>query len=182
VTVQGVTVRSLNTETSMGLYATGDLTGTRVIGSTFSGGLRGALLDNARNLVFGQIGTGLGNTLSNNLSAPGRLDFSGTGIRAQGLLTGTVVAGNTFTGNNYGFAFIGAQNLRLERNLFTRNNIAGIYIEGDSRGSTQATSTFGRGAERNKQDVVRARRASFGPVAVSVAAGQIGTQAKKKST
>ncbi|MFM8984878.1 MAG: right-handed parallel beta-helix repeat-containing protein, partial [Planctomycetia bacterium] len=99
----------------------------------------------------------------NNLSAPGRLDFSGTGIRAQGLLTGTVVAGNTFTGNNYGFAFIGAQNLRLERNLFTRNNVAGIYIEGDSRGSVQTGNSFGGPRQdRNKAHVLRARGSQFG--------------------
>jgi parallel beta-helix repeat protein len=162
VTVQGVTVRSLNTETSMGLYATGDLSGTRVIGSEFSGGLRGALLDNARYLLFGQIGSGLGNKLSNNLSAPSRLDFAGTGIRAQGLLTGTVVAGNTFTGNNYGFAFIGARNLALRNNTFTRNSIAGIYIEADSSGSTQTGNTFGSGSERNKVNVLRAKRSRFG--------------------
>jgi parallel beta-helix repeat protein len=110
-----------------------------------------------------QIGTGLGNTLSNNLSAPSRLDFAGTGIRAQGLLTGTVVAGNNFTGNNYGFAFIGAQNLRLERNTFTRNNVAGIYIEGDSRGSVQTGNSFGGPRQdRNKAHVLRARGSQFG--------------------
>jgi parallel beta-helix repeat protein len=161
VTVQGVTVRSLNTETSMGLYATGDLSGTKVIRSTFSGGLRGALLDNARSLVFGEVGRG--NTLSNNRAAPSRLDFAGTGIRAQGLLTGTIVAGNNFTGNNYGFAFIGAQNLRLERNTFTRNNVAGIYIEGDSRGSVQTGNSFGGPKQdRNKAHVLRARGSQFG--------------------
>ncbi len=173
------TVTSLNTETSMGLYATGDLTGTRVIASTFAGGLRGALLDGARNLAFGQLGQG--NLLSGNRAAPTNRNFAGTGIRAQGDCAGTVVAGNTFTQNNYGFAFIGARDLSLNGNSFSRNSIAGIYIEGDSRGSGQIASTFGRGAERNKKDIVRVRRATFGPVAVSVAAGQTGTQSKKKS-
>ena len=173
------TVTSINTETSMGLYATGDLAGTRVVANTFAGGLRGALLDRARNLAFGQIGQG--NVLSGNRAAPTNRNFAGTGIRAQGDCAGTVVAGNVFTQNNYGFAFISARDLSLTGNSFTRNSIAGIYIEGDSRGSSQVASTFGRGAERNKKDIVRVTRSTFGPVAVSVAAGQAGTQAKKKS-
>jgi parallel beta-helix repeat protein len=165
--VDTIVVQSLNTSTSMGLYATGDLADTKVIGSTFSGGLRGALLDGARNLVFGEIGQG--NLLTGNRAAPSNRKFAGTGIRAQGDCAGTVVSGNTFTSNNYGFAFIGARNLQLTGNTFTRNSIAGIFIEGDSRGSTQADTTFGRGTEKNKKDVVRAKRSSFGPVVVTAA-------------
>ena len=75
----------------MGLYATGDLTGTKVTSNTFSSGLRGALLDSARNLVFGEAGRG--NTLFNNRPVVGS-DFAGTGIRAQGNLAGTTVRAN----------------------------------------------------------------------------------------
>ena len=75
--------------------------------------------------------------------------YSGTGIRAQGNLAGTVVAGNTFNWNNYGFAFINARNLRLENNLFTRNRIAAIFVEGNNTGSSLAGNTFGQGAQRN---------------------------------
>ncbi|MFM8952518.1 MAG: beta strand repeat-containing protein, partial [Planctomycetaceae bacterium] len=180
VTVDGVTVRSVNTETSMGLYATGNLAGTKVLSSTFSGGLRGALLDNARDLVFGEIGRG--NVLSNNQAAPTNPAFAGTGIRAQGMLTGTVVSGNTFTGNNYGFAFIGANNLRLDRNTFTRNSVAGIYIEADSRGSTQTGSVFGTAKpDRNKVNVVRAKKSTFGgPAVVTVAQTQPVVNQKKR--
>jgi parallel beta-helix repeat protein len=160
VLVDTIVVQSLNTSTSMGLYATGTLTGSRVVGSSFSGGLRGALLKSARNLVFGELGSG--NTLSNNRAAPTNRKFAGTGIRSEGDCTGTVVAGNTFTGNNYGFAFIGARNLALRNNTFTRNSIAGIYIEADSSGSTQTGNTFGTGSERNKTNVLRAKRSRFG--------------------
>ena len=160
--VDTITVQSLNTSTSMGLYATGNLVGTRVIGSTFSGGLRGALLDGARNLVFGELGSGRGNTLSNNRAAPKQPKFAGTGIRSQGDCAGTVVEGNTFTNNNYGFAFIGARNLTLRNNAFTRNSTAGIFIEGDSSGSTQVANTFGTGSQRNKVNVLRAKKSRFG--------------------
>ena len=162
VIVDKITVQSLNTSTSMGLYATGNLTGTKVFGSTFSGGLRGALLDGARNLVFGQLGAGMGNLLSNNRAAPRQPKFAGTGIRAQGDCTDTVVEGNTFTNNNYGFAFIGARNLILRNNAFARNSTAGIYIEADSAGSRQTGNTFGAGSDRNKVNVLRAKRSRFG--------------------
>ncbi|MFM8953174.1 MAG: right-handed parallel beta-helix repeat-containing protein, partial [Planctomycetaceae bacterium] len=160
VLVDTIVVQSLNTSTSMGLFATGTLTGSRIIGSSFSGGLRGALLVSTRNLAFGELGRG--NTLSNNLAAPTNRKFAGTGIRSEGDCTGTIVAGNTFTGNNYGFAFIGARNLALRNNTFTRNSIAGIYIEADSSGSTQTGNTFGTGSERNKVNVLRAKRSRFG--------------------
>ena len=160
VLVDTIVVQSLNTSTSMGLLATGTLTGSRIIGSSFSGGLRGALLQSARNLVFGELGRG--NQLVNNLAAPTNRKFAGTGIRSEGDCMGTVVAGNTFTGNNYGFAFIGARNLALRNNTFTRNSIAGIYIEADSSGSTQTGNTFGTGSERNKVNVLRAKRSRFG--------------------
>lgn len=146
VTISNVTVTSMNTRTSMGLYATGNLAGTTVESSRFTGGLRGALLVNARNLAFGAIGRG--NTFFNNRPVPGS-QYSGTGIRAQGNLTGTVVAGNTFNWNNYGFAFINARNLRLENNLFTRNRIAAIFVEGNNTGSSMSGNTFGQGAQRN---------------------------------
>ena len=154
VVVDGVVVQSLNSPTSMGLFATGDLSGTSIVSSQFSGGLRGALLDGARNLAFGQIGRG--NLLSNNLAAPSSPDFAGTGIRAQGNCQGTVVTGNTFTSNNYGFAFVNAQNLSLRQNTFNRNTV-GIFIQGICTGSTQTNNTFGTGRNRNGVNVQRAR-------------------------
>lgn len=157
VTVEDVSVTSLNTAQSMGLYATGNLTGTTIVGSRFSGGLRGALLINARNLAFGQIGRG--NTFIGNRSVPGSR-FAGTGIRAQGDSSGTVVQGNTFTQNHYGFAFINARNLRLANNLFTRNTIAAIFVEGNNVGSTAVGNTFGSGGQKNAKTFHRVRGAT----------------------
>ena len=157
VTIADVRVTSLNTAQSMGLLATGNLTGTTITGSRFSGGIRGALLVNARNLAFGQIGRG--NTLIGNRSVPGST-FAGTGIRAEGDSSGTVVQGNTFTQNHYGFAFINARNLRLANNVFTRNAIAAIFVEGINTGSAAVGNTFGSGAQKNARIIQRLRGAT----------------------
>jgi parallel beta-helix repeat protein len=146
--VDANTVTSVNSSSSMGLYATGDLTGTKVTSNTFSSGLRGALLDSARNLVFGEAGRG--NTLLNNRPVAGS-DFAGTGIRAQGNLAGTTVRANTFSGNNYGMAFINAQNLAFggpaadDRNTIQNSSITAIYVEGNCTGSTATGTAYGPG-------------------------------------
>jgi len=157
VTVEDVRVTGLNTWQSMGLFATGDLAGTTIVGSRFSGGLRGALLSGARNLGFGAVGRG--NTLTNNRSVPNSR-YAGTGIRAEGNCAGTVVEGNTFSQNNYGFAFVNAQNLRLANNHFTRNNIAAIFVEGNNSGSVAVNNTFGQGVQSNGRTLKRVRGAS----------------------
>jgi hypothetical protein len=155
LTIDGNTVTGLNTLASMGLYATGTLTNTVVVNTTFSGGLRGALLQNARGLVFGRLGQG--NTLSDNVSVRSQPNFAGTGIRAEGDMTGTTVTGNMFARNNYGFGFVGARGLRLIGNIFVRNTIAAINVDGDNTGSSQTTNTFGTGANANKANIVRAK-------------------------
>jgi parallel beta-helix repeat protein len=139
VTIAHVGVTGASTTTSIGLYATGNLAGTTVESSLFTRGRRGALLVNARDLTFGAIGRG--NTLAANTAAP-RTGL-GTGIRAEGDLTGTVVAGNTFVGNNRGFSFVNARNLRLENNRFFRNRIAAISFEGVNTGNSMSGNTFG---------------------------------------
>lgn len=153
LTIDGNTATGLNTATSMGLFATGNLAGTRVVNNTFSSGLRGALLKDASNLVFGEIGRG--NVLADNRAAPTDPTFAGTGIRAEGGLAGTVVQGNTFTRNNYGFAFIGARDLSVRQNNFTKNTITAIYVEGDNTGSSIARNTFGTGTNKNQANIVR---------------------------
>ena len=153
LTIDGNTATGIPATTSMGLYATGNLTGTRIIGNTFGGGLRGALLQDAGNLVFGEIGRG--NVLADNRSAASDPGFAGTGIRAEGGLAGTVVQGNTFTRNNYAFAFINARDIVLRQNTFTRNTVAGIYVDGDNTGSSIARNTFGTGTNKNQANIVR---------------------------
>lgn len=152
VMISEVAVTSINSGSSMGLFATGDLTGTTVESCSFTGGLRGAMLTNARNLAFGAVGRG--NTLTGARAVRGSL-LSGTGILAQGDLTGTVVAGNTLTGNNYGVAFVNARNLRVENNVVSRSHTAAIVIDGNNRGSSIAGSSFGQGAQRNTRNFWR---------------------------
>ena len=158
--VDGNTVTGVNTAASMGLYATGNLAGTRITANSFSGGLRGALLDNARNLAFGEAGRG--NSLSNNRAAPGTT-FAGTGIRAQGNLVGTSIRGNTFTGNSYGMAFINAQNLLFggrkagEGNTINNSSTAALFVEGDNTGSVQIGTVLGAGSKANAKAVQRVK-------------------------
>lgn len=168
VTVDRVVIRSLNLITSMGLYATGDLARTRIVGSEFTGGLRGMLLDGARNLRVGSgvavagnpQGNAQGNLFADNRAVASQPRFAGTGIRAQGNCAGTVVEGNTFRGNNYGFGFQAAQGLALRNNFFARSTIAAVFVDGNCAGSTQAGNTFATApADRNKANVVRARNA-----------------------
>jgi nitrous oxidase accessory protein NosD len=67
------------------------------------------------------------------------------------------VAGNTFDRNNRGVAFVNARNLRVEQNLFTRNRVAVVFVEGDNSGSSMAGNTFGTGALRNARIFQRVR-------------------------
>jgi hypothetical protein len=158
VTVDRVAVRSLNLLTSMGLYATGDLARTRITGSEFTGGLRGMLLDGARNLRVGTTAFGQGNLFADNRAVASQPTFAGTGIRAQGNCAGTIVEGNVFRGNNYGFGFQSAQGLALRNNFFARSTIAAIFVDGNCTGSSQSGNTFATApADRNKANVVRAR-------------------------
>ncbi|MFM8415820.1 MAG: beta strand repeat-containing protein, partial [Planctomycetota bacterium] len=158
--VDGNSVTSINTATSMGLYATGESAGTRVVSNVFRGGLRGALLDGAKRLVFGEIGRG--NRLIGAASVPGS-EFAGTGIRAQGDLAGTTVRSNVFTGNNYGMAFVNAQGLTFggatlaEANRINTSRITGVLVVGDNTGSQQLRTVFGTGVNRNRVNITRAR-------------------------
>jgi hypothetical protein len=161
--VDSNTVTGVNTAASMGLYATGDLAGTKVTANTFSGGLRGALLDNARNLVFGEAGRG--NNLTNNRAAP-RTAFAGTGIRAQGNLAGTTIRANTFAGNNYGMAFINARNLIFggptpaDRNTINSSSVAAFFVEGNNQGSAQIGTSLGTGPRANAKTFQRVKGSS----------------------
>jgi len=101
---------------------------------------------------------GQGNRFTDNKAVPRQPNFAGTGIRAQGDCAGTIVQGNTFIGNNYGFGFVAARNLALRNNSFARNSIAAIHVEGNNTGSSLGTTnTFGTGADRNRANVVRTR-------------------------
>ena len=161
--VDGNTVTSLNTAGSMGLYATGESAGTRVIGNVFSGGLRGALLDGAKRLAFGEIGRG--NRLLGAASVAGS-EFAGTGIRAQGDLAGTTIRSNVITGNNYGMAFVNARGVTfggrraVEANRIHASKVTGILVVGDNSGSANIGTVFGTGANRNRVNITRARGSS----------------------
>ena len=79
--------------TDAGLAATGDLTGTQVLGNAFTS-TRGSSvsLADVSGLIFGQTVPGAGNTLSG----------GEVGLVATGMMGGTSVMGNTFTGQSVG--------------------------------------------------------------------------------
>ena len=94
LTVGGTTAALGNTITGTaehGLRATGDLTGTRALGNTFtiaSASATGVSLTDVRGLAFGGVSQGEGNTLTG----------GAVGLLATGNMAGTSVSGNVFTG------------------------------------------------------------------------------------
>ena len=87
----GAGANAVSDNLAAGIYATGDLVGTTVSGNMIDRNVAGAVLQNARNLVFG--GLGSGNFLDDNTA---------TGIWAGGTLTGTTVTDNRIDGTGVG--------------------------------------------------------------------------------
>ncbi|MFM8985957.1 MAG: right-handed parallel beta-helix repeat-containing protein, partial [Planctomycetia bacterium] len=79
---------------STGVYATGNLSGTRVEGNTIrANGGNGVTLANAQRITIGGPAAGAGNLIDSN---------GGFGVSASGTCTGSLVQGNLITGNALG--------------------------------------------------------------------------------
>jgi hypothetical protein len=79
---------------STGIQASGNSAGTLVQGNTISGNAgNGVMLVAARGITIGGSATNAGNTIQNN---------GGFGLLASGISTGSLVQGNTITGNRMG--------------------------------------------------------------------------------
>jgi hypothetical protein len=79
---------------STGVYATGNLSGTRVEGNTIrANGGNGVTLANAQRIMIGGPEAGAGNLIDAN---------GGFGVSASGTCTGSLVQGNLITGNALG--------------------------------------------------------------------------------
>jgi hypothetical protein len=74
------------TDSGTGLRATGDLTNTEVVGSTFRRIVTGAAIDAAQNLTYGGLASGAANTI----------ESASTGIFATGDCLGTQVIATVF--------------------------------------------------------------------------------------
>jgi len=77
-----------------GVYATGDATGTFVVGNTISGNSgNGMTIQAARGITIGGPAANDGNAIAAN---------AGFGIRASGVCTGAIIQGNAISGNRLG--------------------------------------------------------------------------------
>lgn len=96
---------TITNNAASGLAASkGDYTGTRVLGNTINANRIGISLTGAQNLFVGGVATAFKNTIDSNTE---------TGLFATGTLTGTLVRGNSLTGNPLGVSLLDAQGLSL---------------------------------------------------------------------
>jgi len=101
LTVGGLTTASKNTisgSKTIGLFATGTLTGTVFQGNSLTGNPLGVSLVDAQGLSLGSASAGGGNTITGGT----------TGVRAVGNLSNSLVAGNVITGLPTGMVLINA--------------------------------------------------------------------------
>jgi nitrous oxidase accessory protein NosD len=124
------------TATGYGLYASGALTGTTVVGNTISSNGKGIWLSAAQSLTIDGA-----NQLTTNTTY---------GLYATGVNTGTVFQGNTVNGNSttaYGIFLSGAQSIQVggtgggQGNTVT-NAGYGLYASGALTGTTVAANTL----------------------------------------
>ena len=123
----GLTTASKNTisgSKTIGLLATGTLTGTTVQGNSLTGNPLGVSLLDAQGLSLGSASAGGGNTIASGT----------TGVRAVGNLSNSVISGNAITGQTTGIQMINATGASSATPFFvggaatTVGNGAGNYV------------------------------------------------------
>ena len=125
VTVSGIAVVS----SGVGITATGNLAGTRILNSSFTNNTNGVILDNALNLVFGSIGKNEGNRIVSTSKI-------GSGLIVSNAANGTVVQGNTISGYGYGIQLTSATGVTIggtaaaQRNTVSSAAKAGVFASG----------------------------------------------------
>ena len=135
-TITGIVSRGNGTGLS---FAAGSYTGTRVQDNTFDANIRyGVLLDGATNLLIGGSSVNAGNRIIN---ATAWRAYS-TGIQASGNSSGTLVQGNTISGNSgNGVVLVAAKGITIggvatNAGNTIRNNLGfGLLATGISNGS-----------------------------------------------
>ena len=104
-----------------GLYATGDLAGSVMVGNMFIANTSGVVLDAATGLGFGN-----GNQVR---SSPA------FGIYVGGISTGTTLQGNTLVENAVGVYLDQARGVRIVDNVMVRNAAQGLFATGACDGT-----------------------------------------------
>jgi hypothetical protein len=134
VRIDGVTIENCG----IGLDASGNLAGSRVINSTFTNNATGARMATATNLVFGAVGAG------NRLFG----SSTGTGLLVSGASTGTTARANSYSGYGTGVSLNAATGIVVggtgagEGNAVSSAARAGVFATGVCTGSTVAKTTF----------------------------------------
>ena len=115
------------------LFASGDSTGTQVSNNSFSGGAGsyGVYLSSASNLTIG------GGGVFDGVNVTG-FEYS---LYGRGVLSGTVVEGNTFSGGRTGASLVAAKGLVLRENTYVEN-LYGVFASGASDGTAVYGNTF----------------------------------------
>jgi hypothetical protein len=139
-----------------GLAAQGDLAGTRVTGSRFTNNTVGVVLQDARGLVFGGIGTA-GNLIES-------ASRTSTGLLISGTSTGTRVIGNRFNGHAQAIQLTSATGVtvggraRGEGNTISGAARAGVFASGFCTRSQVIKTVFTRTPRTPTQFNVRSAR------------------------
>jgi parallel beta-helix repeat protein len=155
-TITGVVSRGNGTGLS---FAAGGYSGTKVQNNTFEANLRyGVVLDGAKNLQVGGTAVDAGNRI---IDSTAWRAYS-TGIRASGSSTGTVVQGNTISGNaGNGLVLVAAKGITIggaepnAGNAIHGNNAFGLLATGISNGSLVQGNSF----SGNRMGTVNAKAA-----------------------
>ncbi|NBW97271.1 MAG: hypothetical protein EBR28_11210 [Planctomycetia bacterium] len=129
-------------------FGAGNYAGTRVQGNTFDANARyGVVLESATNLLLGGTTVGAGNRIINSTA----WKAYSTGIQASGALAGTLVQGNTISGNaGNGVVLAAARGITIggsaagAGNAISTNGGFGLLASGASSGSlVQGNSVTG---------------------------------------
>jgi hypothetical protein len=142
ITVTNVTV----TGSAIGFRASGNLTGSSIVSSTFTNNVIGAVLTGAQNLNVGRVGQG--NAFNGGTGFRGA---STTGMSISGNSTGTFVRANAFNRYPTAISLVAATGLTVggngpgEGNTISNASTAGIYATGFCTSSSVIKTTFGAG-------------------------------------
>ena len=163
---------TISSNTQTGLFATGNLAGTFIQGNALTGNPVGVSLQDAQSLSLGSAAAGGGNTIT-----------GGTvGLQATGNMSGSLVAGNSMTGQTTGIHlfnttavsgqpfFVGgaATTVGTGAGNYVTSTMNGLYATGTMTNTTIAGNVFSASAVRgNAMALLNATGLTVGGTAAS---------------